>query len=313
MNKKKLILCIIGAVVLAAALILTFVVRPAALEADRELKAANTAKKECSANLEELKKAEAPQEDLDKAQAALTAAEQDAADKKAALIPVGLPFALGLIGVIVGIVMVITALIPARPAGETAFGNVRSLAMTALFAALCFVGFEYFRIDIPLGAGSTAFHLGNVFCVLAALLLGGLRGGMAGAIGLTIADLSLPQYMIGAPKTFLLKLGIGLVTGLVAHRVFAISRNKERKVPLPVAVILSSAAGMAFNIIADPLVGYFYKLVILGAPEQAAKVWMKFNIVTTSVNAVIAVIAASVLYLALRPALKHARLIPEIN
>ena len=68
------------------------------------------------------------------------------------------------------------------------------------------------------------FHLGNTFCVLAALLLGGLPGGIAGAIGMGIADLLDPAYVIVAPKTIILKLGIGIITGLVAHRIFHIQR-----------------------------------------------------------------------------------------
>ena len=51
--------------------------------------------------------------------------------------------------------------------------QILTLAMAALFAALCYIGFSYFRIDIPVGTEKTAFHLGNVFCVLAALFIGG--------------------------------------------------------------------------------------------------------------------------------------------
>ena len=185
------------------------------------------------------------------------------------------------------------------------------LAMAALFAALCYIGFSFCRIDIPVGTEKTAFHLGNVFCVLAALFIGGFWGGMAGAVGMTIADLT-TGYVTSAPKTFLLKLCIGLVTGLIAHKVFHISRDENRKVPLPVATVLSCAAGMAFNVVADPVVGYFYKMYILGIPQEAASIWAKIGAVTTTVNAVVAVIVAAVFYLALRPALTNAKLMPRI-
>ena len=218
-----------------------------------------------------------------------------------------LPFAAGLILALVGAVMVFSGLAPAHK--KT---SVHTMAMGALFAALCYVGFQYFRIDIPLGDSSTAFHLGNVFCVLAALLLGGVWGGMAGSVGMTIADLMIPVYVISAPKTFLLKLGIGLVTGLVAHGVFKLSRDKERKIPLVWATALSCTAGMAFNVVADPVVGYFYKMYILGVPQSAAQVWMNFNFLTTGVNAVVAIVVSTVLYLALRPALKRANLLPQV-
>lgn len=186
-----------------------------------------------------------------------------------------------------------------------------TLAMAALFAALCYIGFSYFRIDIPVGTEKTAFHLGNVFCVLAALFIGGFWGGMSGAVGMTIADLT-TGYVTSAPKTFLLKLCIGLVAGLVAHKVFHISKEDARKVPLPIATVLSCAAGMAFNVVADPVVGYFYKTYLLGVPQEAAAIWAKMGAVTTLVNAVVAVIVASIFYLALRPALKHAKLLPTV-
>ena len=190
--------------------------------------------------------------------------------------------------------------------------KLRKMVMAALFAALCYIGFTYFKIDIPVGTEKTAFHLGNVFCVLAALLLGGFWGGMAGAVGMTIADLT-TAYVTSAPKTFFLKLCIGLIVGLVAHKCFRLSRDKqERRLPLPVATAISCAAGMAFNVVADPLVGYFYKMYVMGVPQNAATILAKMSAVTTSVNAVIAVIAASLFYLALRPALKRTNLLPHI-
>ena len=147
---------------------------------------------------------------------------------------------------------------------------------------------------------------------LAALFLGGLWGGMAGAVGMTIADLT-TAYVTSAPKTFLLKLCIGLITGFVAHKIFKISQEKEnRKVPLTAATAISCAAGMGFNIIADPLVGYFYKMYILGVPQEAASIWAKIGAMTTSVNAVVAVVAATVLYMALRRAMKRSNLMPKI-
>ena len=189
--------------------------------------------------------------------------------------------------------------------------SIRILTMAALFASLCYVGFTYCKIDIPVGTEKTAFHLGNVFCVLAALFLGGFWGGMAGAVGMTIADLT-TAYVTSAPKTFVLKLCIGLITGIVAHKVFKISQERPRKLPVTAAAAISCTAGMAFNVVADPLVGYFYKMYILGVPQQAANIWAKMGAVTTLVNAIIAVVAATVLYMALRKALGKTNLLPKL-
>jgi len=217
-----------------------------------------------------------------------------------------IPFALGLIMVLLGIVI---PAIGAMPEKRTT--DVRTLSMAALFAALCYIGFTYCKIDIPVGMEKTAFHLGNVFCVLAALFLGGFWGGMAGAIGMTIADLT-TSYVTSAPKTFLLKLGIGLITGAVAHGIFRLSHDKERRIPLPLATVISCIGGMAFNVVADPVVGYFYKIYVLGVPQDAAKIWAKIGAVTTLVNALVAVVAATVLYLATRTALQKAKLLPKL-
>ncbi len=187
--------------------------------------------------------------------------------------------------------------------------NIHRLAMAGLLAALCYIGFAFFKIDIPVGPEKTSFHFGNVFCVLAALLLGGYWGGLAGAIGMTIGDMT-TAYVTSAPKTFLLKLCIGLIVGLVAHKIFKLSRSHSPKYITGVTVA-ASVCGMAFNIVADPLVGYFYKTYLLGVPQDIAKTLRNIAFLTTSVNAVIAVAAAVIFYIALRPALQKAGLFPS--
>ncbi len=190
-------------------------------------------------------------------------------------------------------------------------GDVKRLAQTGLLAALCYVGFAFFKIDIPVGTEKTAFHLGNVFCVLAALLIGGYWGGLAGAVGMTIGDLT-TAYVTSAPKTFLLKLCIGMIVGLVAHKIFKLSRSHSQKYVTGVT-ILSCACGMAFNVVADPIVGYLYKTYLLGVPQDITSVLVKISAATTAVNAVVAVIAASIFYLALRPALRKAGLFVQLS
>ena len=236
----------------------------------------------------------------------LTVMTRAAAIAEEAVTSAKIPFALGLIMILCGFLIALVGALPERKPT-----NVRTLSMAALFAALCYIGFTYCKIDIPVGMEKTAFHLGNVFCVLAALFLGGFWGGLSGAVGMTIADLT-TSYVTSAPKTFLLKLCIGLITGFVAHKIFKLSQDKERKIPLTVATVISCAAGMAFNIVADPLVGYFYKMYILGVPQEAASIWAKIGAVTTSVNAVVAVISASLLYMALRKAMKRTNLLPKL-
>lgn len=181
--------------------------------------------------------------------------------------------------------------------------KVLKIALTALFAALCYVIFTFLQIKIPMpGGDATSLHLGNAFCVLAALLLGGVYGGLSEAIGMTIADLMDPVYITVAPKTFVLKFCIGLIAGIVAHRIAHINDSHDKKYIFKWSLI-ASVAGLGFNVIADPLVGYFYKQYILGQPQEMASVLAKWSTATTFVNAVVSVVLVSALYNALRPAL----------
>ncbi len=178
---------------------------------------------------------------------------------------------------------------------------VQYLAQAALLTALCYIGFQVFRWDISVMGEKTAFHFGNVFCVLAALLLGPWWGGLAGAVGMGIADLT-SGYATSTPKTFLLKLCIGIIVGLVAHKIAKIS-TKSDKAYLFRWSLIASLCGMIFNIFADPIVGYYYKAYILGISQDAAAAFAKIGALTTFVNALMAVAFATILYNAIRPAL----------
>ncbi len=185
--------------------------------------------------------------------------------------------------------------------------KVKKIVLTGMFAALSYVVFTFLQIKITLpGGDATSIHLGNAVCVLGALVLGGLYGGIGGSIGMTIGDLFDPVYVVYAPKTFILKLCIGLITGLVAHKIFKINEEKDTKKVFK-AVLIAAIAGLLFNVIFDPLVGYYYKLLILGKP--AADLTLAWNVASTSINAVTSTIVSVLLYMALRPAIKKSGII----
>lgn len=189
--------------------------------------------------------------------------------------------------------------------------KVYKIALTGLMAALSYVVFTFLQIKITLpGGDATSIHLGNAVCVLGALLLGGVYGGIGGAIGMTIGDLLDPVYIVYAPKTFLLKFCIGLITGVIAHKCGKISTSNDTKHVLK-WTILAAIGGLLFNVIFDPLVGYFYKLLILGKP--AAELTLAWNVAATSINAVTSTIVSVVVYMTVRPALRKAGMLPVIG
>lgn len=167
----------------------------------------------------------------------------------------------------------------------------QKIAIIGLMAALSFVSYTFFRI--PLGP-SASFHLGNAFVVLTALWLDGYSGGLAGAIGLSLADIMAgdPAYAI---TTFILKFFIGLITGLFKEKV-GIQGWK---------LWLTSASGLAANVFLDPFIGFFRTRYLLGQSADLSLIWSKIAAGVTLVNSLLSCLVAVALYLALRKRLPN--------
>lgn len=181
--------------------------------------------------------------------------------------------------------------------------KTKKLAYTAIFAAINYIAFTYGKITIPITAGtSTAIHIANAIVVLSSWFLGPVYGGLAGAIGLSIADVLDPRYIASAPKTFILKFLIGFIAGHLANQM-KLDEHTERNDIIKITTV-SAFAGLAFNVIADPIVGYLYRNYILGIPQEAAKIIATWVAGTTAINAVICIFVSVILYLALYKALR---------
>lgn len=180
--------------------------------------------------------------------------------------------------------------------------KLRKFIFSGIFAAITYIAFTFLSIHIPTpGGGQVTVHMGNAFVVLGSLMLGSLYGGLGGAIGLTISDLFNPVYITSAPITLLIKFLIGLIAGTIAHRIGHIDSLQDTKQILR-WVIAASVAALAFNAIFDPLLRYFYKILILGKP--AAQVSLTINFAVTLINSVASVFISVILYMALRKPLK---------
>ena len=160
------------------------------------------------------------------------------------------------------------------------------------------------------GTGSS-FHLGNTFTALTAMLLDGVSGGLAGAIGLALADVVAgdPGYAV---TSFILKFIIGLVCGAVAHKVIHLKAfPTDNKFKYVVAVTASAFSGLLVNVFTDPFIGYFRNRFIFGQPAEFVSVVTKIASGVTLVNSLLSTVCAVILYIALRPALEKAHLLPK--
>ena len=89
---------------------------------------------------------------------------------------------------------------------------------------------------------------------------------------------------------------IGLIVGFVAHSLGKINDSQDRS-HIFKWVLLSAVCGLLANVILDPSIGYFYKLLILGKP--AAELSFKINVAASSINAVMSTIVSVLVYMGL--------------
>lgn len=189
--------------------------------------------------------------------------------------------------------------------------TIMEIAMIGVMAALSYVAYAFLKIPITLNGSTSSIHVGNAFPALTALLLDGVCGGLAGAVGLAMADIvaGTPHYAI---TTFILKYLIGITCGVFAHRIFKLrKRSPKDGVSYYVAVIVSAASGLVLNIFTDPFLGYFRKVYIQGIPTDFATVLTKISSAVTSVNSLICTVLVVILYMLLHPALKKSSLLKK--
>lgn len=168
-----------------------------------------------------------------------------------------------------------------------------SIIIVGLMAALVYAG-NYLQIKIPNGGLVTRIHLGNSMCLLAGLLFGRLKGGLASGIGAALYDLFDPVYIVSAPYTFFSKFAMGFTAGHIRKH----SKNEKT------SVIAAAIVGQLVYIVLY-LLKTFISQILLGEPVQVALKLTGVNAITSTINGVLACIIAVPLYFALSKALSH--------
>lgn len=179
--------------------------------------------------------------------------------------------------------------------------TTKKIVLIALLAALTAVG-SVLRIKVPVGfAGTSAFHLGNIFCALSGILLGPWWGGLAAGLGSALHDIIFdPSYITECWLTFLMKGAYGLMAGLVAH-----GRKKEWNYFIATLASITGAATYAVLYLAKC---YFKAMIVQGIAASAAWIAVLDKLPATIFNAVVAIIFAPILATAIRSALKRSHL-----
>ena len=186
---------------------------------------------------------------------------------------------------------------------KSAFTTKR-IVLVALLAALTAVG-STLRIKVPAGiAGTSAFHLGNIFCALSGILLGPWWGGLAAGLGSAMHDIVFdPTYIAECWLTFLMKGTYGLMAGLVVH-----NGKKEWNY---LKAVFASAAGAVTYAVLYLARSYFKAIIVQGVAASGAWIAVVDKLPATVFNAVVAILFAPMLAVTIRTALKRNHLTLE--
>ena len=184
--------------------------------------------------------------------------------------------------------------------------STRKLVLTALLAALTVAG-SAIRVTLPIDiGGNTSFHLGNIMCALAGLLLGPWYGALAAGIGSMLYDFTNPLYISESWITLLTKGAYGLVAGLVFLFASKLFKKQEGAVwTAYVRAILATAAGAVTYAVLYLAKSYIKGIVVSGLTNDRGMLALAAKLPATIFNGVVAIIFAPILFLAIRKALQR--------
>lgn len=170
--------------------------------------------------------------------------------------------------------------------------SIKDIARIGVFAAAVYAASAFIQIPIPTAIDNTRLHVGNVMCLLSGMVLGPWQGGLAAGIGSMLFDLTNPAYITSAPFTFIFKFLMAWICGKM------ISLNKFG---LKTRYLIGAISGQFTYVILYLSKSFLEHYFVLEMPMEAIILTLTQKGIVSSINAVIAVLAAIPLGLALRP------------
>lgn len=182
--------------------------------------------------------------------------------------------------------------------------GLSDVVLVGVLSAVVFVS-NYLQIPIPTIGNVSRIHFANTFCLLAAMLLGGLRGGLSAGIGSMFFDLLNPLYLADAPITFLNKFVMGFVCGRIAH---SGGRHADHPGFNLLAAVCGSLSYVVLYVGKSFLKNYLVNGVLGTALLEAAQ-----KAGTSLINAAIAVVFVTILHPIFRKILEKTNLYRSLS
>lgn len=182
--------------------------------------------------------------------------------------------------------------------------SLYDLIITGLMAAVVFVVTMSLSIRIPTPAGQTMIKLANAFMLLAGILFGGWRGGLAAGLGSMFYDFTDPNFVAEAWMTFIRFFLMGFLCGKIAWAGGANGRKPGRNF---IAAVAASLFSTVFYLAKGTLV-----LRLAGSALVPALIGQSTKLAASLINVVIAVALTMALAPMLRRALQTAGLYEKL-
>lgn len=187
---------------------------------------------------------------------------------------------------------------------KTKGSMIYRMSFTAIMAALVFVCTSI-NIQIPLPGLNVMLHLGNVLCILSALILGAIPGGISAGVGSFLYDLTNPLYITSAPFTLIFKFIMAFICAKIAFRHGKNAEDQKNNV-------LAAVVGM-FVYIVLYLGKTFVANMFLGVAMQANLLLIAEGAAVSAINTVIAIAIAVPLGAGVRKALRSSSILDKIE
>lgn len=171
-------------------------------------------------------------------------------------------------------------------------------------AAVVFI-FTYIHIDIPTPLGKTMLHMGNVMCIMAALVFGPVKGGLAAGLGSMFYDMFDPVYLPECWITFINKFAMAFVAGLLAHHLL----KRAGALRFSVSAVVGALCYTLLYLTKTLVVNYY----ILGNAWETVEATLITKGTVSLVNSLVAAVLSVVLNRLLRRALSGAGLSEDLE
>ena len=141
-------------------------------------------------------------------------------------------------------------------------------------------------------------HFANALCLISGLLLGPIPGGLAAGLGSALYDATLGGYDVAnILLTFVSKFLMAFICAKIAY---ARNANTDNRVQDIAASVIGALSYVALYMLKT----FIYQAFVYGYPMATVGATMLSKLIPSLINALVAMVAAPIVFLALRPAMK---------